>query len=303
MADWTELSNPMFTSNDTIQHVVKRNAAELLIFIDSNLCRTSTLSSIWRYNICDDTYKEFIPTNSLKFKHSIIDYSVAMDQQNDTLWIYTQARRLISINMTTNKITTDYNTQWHTGKMHICCSENNLHLIETYNNIHWTWDSRTKSLVKKSDLSYITNNLQCYLYSLTNNKYDVSNITIRSNLLNPKGVVTRDLRYCIFLNQQNRNILIIDMHLKISTTSAFATLFENMCPAIHSDHVKDELLTFGFIRNCWNSPDFATLLFPPYVLIKNIDQCYINEKIYITNTNINYCMNIDKIIERLIKYP
>eukprot|EP01084_Bolivina_argentea_P078837 143063_1 len=51
-----------------------------------------------------------------------------------------------------------------------------------------------------------------------------------------------------------------------------------------NDNMKDEKLTFGFVRNQWKICDIADHYFPPYYLLKLMHSYYLNEFVYLLDT-------------------
>ena len=61
------------------------------------------------------------------------------------------------------------------------------------------------------------------------------------------------------------------------------------CPEVYSgfdglvmsDRRRDEIITYGFVRNLWRESDINHFLFPPHYLIKIMHSYYSNEVIHL----------------------
>eukprot|EP01084_Bolivina_argentea_P130479 230328_1 len=127
---------------------------------------------------------------------------------------------------------------------------------------------------------------QCiYLYSLSTNNCQIFPINISCPMSYPKAVCSRNEQYIIVFGNLNNNINVFDLKLRKTWTSNIKKDTFVREVTIISDINKEELLCFGYIRQCWASSKFIRTRFLPYYLIKLIDAYFAFEIIHMMNTD------------------
>ncbi len=119
-------------------------------------------------------------------------------------------------------------------------------------------------------------------------------------------VITGDQRY--ILNFGNQHIYVIDLMGKKCFESKIVAPCEQWYDVvIIKNNLRSELITFGFVRKCWNEYGIGLDIFPPQYIVRLIQLWVLHEDIHIMydHGNKNYLyryhrkMNVAHIINNL----
>eukprot|EP01084_Bolivina_argentea_P194015 332848_1 len=170
-----------------------------------------------------------------------------------------------------------------------------VHYLKTNNSV----------LIIPDKCSYI------YLYSLSTNKCDILAMNTSNSvscgilpISYPSCVLSRNEHYLIAFSYFNTDvrsdvhtdIFLFDLKIRKTWKSNIENN-EGTEVTIRSDMKKEELLCFGYLRQCWNSQEFLNIRFLSNDLIQCMNAYFSIEIIHIMNPTDHLCINIDNFIE------
>eukprot|EP01084_Bolivina_argentea_P240260 403688_1 len=114
------------------------------------------------------------------------------------------------------------------------------------------------------------------------------------------SILTRNEQYFIeiVVNISTSEIHVYDLkrYSKWISNICLPTNVKNCQAMIRSNIGKEEMLTFGYVRDCWNGSEFNNIQYPPLYLVKLIDSFHVIETVHIMTAERHFCINVDHII-------
>ncbi len=102
----------------------------------------------------------------------------------------------------------------------------------------------------------------------------------------------------------NNNIMIYDFKTnKFSESAVQLPKKENVVSVMINKEIKDELLTFGFVNDCYRLQQFKSIPLMPYYIIKCVSSFICNEFIHIigklkeTSAETHWKINVDCVLK------
>ena len=312
-AKWAKLANCPSNSHTAAMFVV--NETEILNVPNAKFDNINKLSI---YNTKDNCWRK-LGWRRIMNNSKCLSHTATFDTNKSILHIFNSDGHIIEINIKTQQIDISNNRSkcrlntrllFIDNECHILThNENNnentgnirkLHKIKIledpksfrYNSMHYLPS-------KKSILIMPNNQNKMYLYSLITNLCHELPIYLMDEMWRPISVITRNKQYVFQLNRCNNprfNILDLKkMHLKRSNIKT-PNEIKVTAMSIRSNCIKEQILSFGYFRHCWNSSDFAKIMFLPHYLIKIIDSYFAIEIIHIMHYGEHWSINIDQIM-------
>eukprot|EP01084_Bolivina_argentea_P216306 367518_1 len=314
---WNKLKAYPALRNCSYMNVLVLNPNKLLLISYLN-------KSIWQYHINENIWTKWMNCVEMYNKVNIRFHTSAFNNNKTMLYIFGEGGQIVSIDMKTKHFIVS-NNKYHDGSFSRSLFINNkLHLFGGYNpndKSHFIWDIKQNKLDKSHQFNEIKHKRiltdpsvmhllskqsviimpeysDCaYLYSLQTNNC----IKIYSNEKDDNGferaIVTKNEKFVIrFMADQE--IFILDLNTMKLLRSAIRTPVSSYirCIFLRHQNDKEHLVTFGFVRKCWNLSEFESILYPPFYIIKII-QSYISFAMVhvFYNGRTHFCIDLDEI--------
>eukprot|EP01084_Bolivina_argentea_P092450 166312_1 len=134
---------------------------------------------------------------------------------------------------------------------------------------------------------WTTNNM--YLYNTNNGKVSKTNNTLPIPLAFFGYVLTRNQKYVVIFGgiiddkqEKTDDIYILNTDMMTFRKSVIKCPCKDSFQAIlFCDEHREQIITFGFIRQCWKSKQFLTLQYPPNYICQLINQWFVDEYVHL----------------------
>ena len=143
-----------------------------------------------------------------------------------------------------------------------------------------------------------------YSYSLITNKCKQI-ASLDSDIFDTfdQAVFTKDGKYAICLFLTDRKIAVIDLQSFKLNKSKIESLDTVAGICIVDDPERNDIMTHGFIRSCWNLVDFSNMVYPPDDIIKIISIFISCEMLYMLSADhsVFFRISMDHILDFDVK--
>eukprot|EP01084_Bolivina_argentea_P121503 215324_1 len=316
MSTWAKLMQCPFTGMDTILNI---NDHEFVMV-------NSTVSKgfqIYKYNINNNAW------NLIKFisdEKQIFSSSIAFNSSNRSIYIKNSSNELLTFALSSKSI--ERLSLNSIGEIELIdgmqCIHDSLHLfsysLHDYSQTHFIFDTKSESSEQiyqfnfnnpflwyaKDEISMIFDTFNNIMYEFQKcNKwvqYEVESMPCLES--SPSIVGTKNKEYLIFMGGLiNHNfsdyIFVFNMKQKQFCKSTIKCPFKGNCVATIMETNYMELLTFGFVNQCFQQSEFKDLQRLPYYIKKFMAQWISNEWIYLVekSTRKHWKIHVDTIIQ------
>ena len=320
MSLWQELQTPPFNPDSNMYrgNMHQLNDTELLFIPDTMYER-----ALWKYNLIKNEWIEWI---SIPSDCSWQYHTSSLDTNNMILYIFGERGYILKIDLKTEIFTVSenmYHDGSHCKSLFINGKFNIFFGWDDNNKNHYIWDDQQQHLQKVFEFGPILagiRNTQSVMHSRLKNQvyiiqamdsiiytYSLGDKTCTKIELDfgecaifDSAVLTKDERYIIcfvgLLDGSGFNIKFIDLTVMRVFQSNISTpdeVLDTFC--VTNDERKEELLTSGYVRNCWKMNEFKDMRYPPVYLVKVIEKYVCFEMLYYLGNRL-WKINVDEIL-------
>eukprot|EP01084_Bolivina_argentea_P220702 373989_1 len=274
--------------------------------------QSKKINCICKYNINTDKWTKINGCNDIE---NIPAFSAAVDTKNQVLFLsykgYVTQIHLNNGNI--HKNTYNVEANYVSGSSRSIIINNSLFVVGGIFNktiLKWNSESQNKTLVKVCDMYdkinmygfemvYANKYNYLLLFGARDGYFNYMNYILEFNMKTKQwnklslSLPQRVSSICCTMAINNKYVLIFGgfhaydniyiyslQHKTLKQSKIKCPSESTFCAITVNDNVKDEKLTFGYVRNQWKVCDMNHY-FPPYYLLKLIHSYYLNEFVYL----------------------
>eukprot|EP01084_Bolivina_argentea_P215186 365308_1 len=331
---WNKLAECPF--NETVRFVFRLNEKELLILLQTAFVGLRIgwfIGLAWTYNIQHNTYHKKNLLSTKLFKNVGCKYATtALDTNKSLLYLFGENGHVNEVNLKTlewKKCSHKFHDGSHARSLFI---KGKFHIFGGWENVnsHFIWCPKEQNLkkicdlktlkpgaVRMFDMHYLKSrdsvlllygkrqdvklykdygmDSKLYLYSLLTKQCESLPIKLLINIKFSESVLTRDEKYVILCGGGHFYVVNLK-EMSIIKKEISVPCIQTGKMIIVSDEKVEELLSFGYIRNCWNLPSFSNIIYPPFYLTQLMNSYFTKEMIHMISAASHFSINVDKII-------
>ena len=308
----------------THSKILVLNDDEILAYYGDSAGTWTTKYPFCKYKISKNEWIEWFSLKALNCSYA----TCAFNHDKSKLYMFGDPGYIHKIDLETKEYTTSQQ-KYHDGSHSRSLFVNGQYHIfggwgDEYKS-HYIWNEEEQDLMEicKFDASMIRGRLTAHsifylsskqsilviprydagniaLYSLATNKYDELHYEAKErNTI--CSVLTEDERYVICFTSKGiqfiREIFILDLNtMRFGKSKIESPKARSVC--IINDNYKREMCVFGYIRKCWNLPEFSGIDEAPNDIVMLIKSFVSFEMIYVLTPREFMCISVDDILQR-----